>query len=628
MKRLVSIIIILFSISLYSQTDMKTAESHFKQMEYAKAALALEDVIKKEGESKELLQMIADSYYYNSQMQSAEPWFKKLMDTHESTVESGYFFKYIHVLKAVNKNDEAAIWFQKFKAASPNDQRVASYESQSKVLDELLKKPVRYEIESTPFNTQYSDFGTAFYKNEVVFTSVKKGADILLYERTNQPFLDLYKAEVSADGVVQSQIKQFSSNLNTKYHNGITTFSSDGNTMYFTRNNTSNNKLLKNSGGVSNLKIFKAQLVNEEWTNITSLPFNNDNYSAGHPALSADGKKLYFASDMPGGYGLTDLYVVDIQSNGSFGKPVNLGKSINTEGKELFPFATKDDLYFSSNGHWGLGALDVFKSTLKDLNKPPVNLGSPINSNLDDFAFVMNEGKNQGYVSSNRVGGMGDDDIYFVKEIPCYQSLIGTVRDLKTNLVIPNSNVTVLNRTSNQKLDFITDAFGAFKIAKIDCDTKYNITAAKEGYKSNEKNFNSTNEFALVQQFEIKLIPEISIVEISNIYFDYDKSNIRKDAKVVLDNLVDLMSKFPEMVIEVKSFTDSRGSHAYNEKLSNRRAKSTIDYVLKKGISSTRINGLGYGETVLVNNCLDQANCTEEEHQLNRRSEIVVLKME
>lgn len=628
MKRLVSIIIILFSISLYSQTDRKTAELHFKQMEYAKAAVALENVIKNEGESQELIQMLADSYYYNSQMQSAEPWFKKLMDTYQNTLDAEYFFKYIHVLKAVNKNEEAAIWFQKFKSSNPNDQRVVSYESQSKILDELLKKPVRYKIESTPFNTQYSDFGAALYKNEVVFTSVKKGADVLMYERTNQPFLDLYKAQVSVDGVVQSQIKQFSSNLNTKYHDGTATFSADGNTMYFTRNNASNSKLLKNSGGVSNLKIFKAQLINGEWTNIVSLPFNNDNYSVGHPALSADGKKIYFASDMPGGFGSTDIYVVDILTNGSFGKPVNLGKSINTEGKEFFPFVTKDDLYFSSNGHWGLGALDVFKSSLKDLSIPPVNLGSPINSNLDDFAFVINENKNQGYVSSNRVGGMGDDDIYFVNAIPCYQSLVGTVRDLKTNLVIPNSNVSVLNRSNNQKLDFTTDDLGEFKIAKVDCDTKYNITASKVNYKTNEKNFSSSSEFALTHQFEIKLIPEISIVEISNVYFDFDKSNIRKDAIEVLDHLVELMNKFPEMIVEIKSFTDSRGSQAYNEKLSNRRAKSTIDYVLKKGISSTRINGLGYGETVLVNNCVDQANCTEEEHQLNRRSEIVVLKME
>lgn len=618
----------MFSISLYSQTDRKTAETHFNQMEYAKAALALEDVIKKEGESKELLQMLADSYYFNSQMQSAEPWFKKLMDTYASSVVSEYFFKYSQVLKAVNKYDESTIWFQKFKEANPNDQRAISFDNQSKELDKLLKKPVRFKVETTPFNTKYSDFGTALYKNEVVFTSVKKDADVVLYERTNQPFLDLFKAEVNDAGVVQSEIVQFSNNLNTKFHDGTATFSSDGNTMYFTRNNATNKKILKNSGGVSNLKIFKAQLVNGAWTNITSLPFNNDNYSVGHPTLSVDGKKLYFASDMPGGYGQTDLYVVDIQSNGSFGKPVNLGKSINTEGMELFPFVTKDNLYFSSNGHWGLGALDVFKLSLKDLLKAPVNLASPINSSMDDFAFVINESKNQGYVSSNRIGGMGDDDIYFVKEIPCYQSLIGTVRDLKTNLVLADSDVYVLNRTNNEKLSFKTDALGEFKIAHIDCNSKYNITVSKVGYKTNEKNFNASDEFALVQQFEIKLIPEVNIVEINNIYFDFDKSNIRKDAKVVLDNLVELMNKYPEMVIEVKSFTDSRGSHTYNEKLSNKRAKSTIDYVLKKGISSARINGLGYGETVLVNNCKDQANCTEEEHQLNRRSEIVVLKME
>lgn len=628
MKQLVLIIIMMFSISLFSQANRKTAELHFKNMEYAKAATLLEEVIKKEGESKELLQMVADSYYLNSQMLSAEPWFKKLMETHESTLEPEYFFKYIQVLKAVDKNDEAAIWFQKFKKANPNDHRVASYESQSKGMDDLLKKPERYKIESAPFNTQYSDFGAALYKNDIVFTSVKKGSDVELYARTNQPFLDLFRAKLTANGSVQSEVKQFSKNLNVKYHDGTVTFSADELTMYFTRNNSTNGKLLKNKSGESNLKIFKAQFVNDEWTNITPLPFNNDNYSVGHPALSFDGKKLYFASDMPGGYGATDLYVVDILPNGTYSKPVNLGTTINTEGNELFPYLTKDYLYFSSNGHWGFGALDVFKINLKELNKAPINLGKPINSNFDDFAFIIDENNKQGFVSSNRTGGMGDDDIYFLKAIDCYQSLVGTVRDLKTNLVIPNSSISIFNRSNSETLHLKTDDFGVFKMPKITCDTKFNITATKENYKSNEKNFSSTNEFALEHQFEIKLIPEEIIVQVDNVYFDFDKSNIRKDAKIVLDNLVEFMNKYPNMIIEVKSFTDSRGSHTYNDKLSQRRAKSTIDYVLKKGINANRINGLGYGETVLVNNCVDKANCTEEEHQLNRRSEIVVIKME
>ncbi len=628
MKQLVLIIIMMFSVSLFSQTSKKTAELHFNKMEYAKAAAQLEEVIKKEGESKELLQMLADSYYNNSQMQSAEPWFKKLLDAHEGNIKSEYYFKYIQVLKAVNKNEEAQIWFEKFRVTNPNDHRVISYQLQSKEIEELLKKPERYKIGLTPFNTPYSDFGAAIFKNEIVFTSVKKGADVDLYKRTNQPYLDLFKVEVGADGSIKSEAKPFSKNLNAKFHDGTVTFTPDGLTMYFTRNNVDNDKLLKNKSGISNLKIFKAQFVNGEWSNVSSLPFNDDNYSVGHPALSADGKKLYFASDMPGGYGATDLYVTDIKADGSFSKPVNLGIAINTEGNELFPFATKENLYFSSNGHWGFGALDVFKTSLKDLSKTPVNLGKPINSNLDDFAFVINENNNQGYISSNRIGGIGDDDIYSLKEIACYQSLVGTVRDLKTNLVIQNADVSVFNRSNNETLNFRTNSLGEFRMPKITCDTKFNITASKEKYKSNEKNFSTTTEFALEHQFEIKLIPESIIVQIDNVYFDFDKSNIRKDAKIVLDNLVDLMNKYPNMIIEVKSYTDSRGSHQYNEKLSQRRAKSTIDYVLKKGISATRINGLGYGETVLVNNCVDKANCTEAEHQLNRRSEIVVLKME
>ncbi|MBS3992215.1 MAG: OmpA family protein [Bacteroidetes bacterium] len=625
MKRIVLIIIVLISVNSVAQDNLRAAKLHFKKMEYAKAAEQFESQVTKNGETQELLQYIGDSYYNNSQFQNSEVWFGKLITNFHSTVDSEYLYKYSQSLKAVNKLDEAKKYMKEFIDKNPNDFRSVKYLADYNSLQEHLKTPIKYTLTNSSLSSNYSEFGTTFYNNGIVYTAPKKGIDVQLYQRNNQPFLDLYKVSINDDNGLAKDSSPLSSNLNNKFHDGAATFSKDGKTMFFTRNNSNKRKVIVDKEGISNLKIFRAQLVNNEWTNITEVPFNNESYSVGQPALSADGKQLYFVSDMPGGFGLTDIYVVDINGD-SYGQPKNLGNTINTPGKEMFPYLVDDELFFSSDGHLGFGALDVFSVNLKAADSKVKNLGIPINSGADDFAFIYDTNRKLGFLSSNRIGGLGDDDIYLVNEVPCYQNIIVTVSDQETDKVLTGAKVKLINYTTGKEEVATTGADGVVKFENTNCEMRYNIMSVKENYKSNERNFLTTKELAKDNFVDVKLIPIEQIVTIENIYFDFDKSNIRPDAQVGLNKLIDLMKANPEMVVEIKSFADSRGTVAYNEKLSERRQKSTVAYVISKGIDKSRINGKGYGESMLVNECVDSANCTEEEHQLNRRSEIVILK--
>lgn len=632
MKRVLFIILILFSLSLYSQVTKETAKKHFDNMEYANAAVELEQLIKKQGESQELLQMLSDAYYNNAKFLEAEPWLNKLLVNYESTVDSRYYFRYANVLKAVKKPQDADRWIQKFIKANPNDSRSVSYKNQQKALDEILKKRDPFEIENSSLNTSYSDFGAMFYKDQLVFTAAKNGGAKDLYKRTNQPFLDLYKTELDEKGQPRKGIHVLSKELNTQNHDGVTTFSKDGTIMYFTRTNNLKEKLLKNETIINKLKIFKAELVNDNWSKIEPVPFNNDNYSVGHPALNDEGTKLYFISDMPGGYGMTDLYVVDINPDGTYGAPVNMGSSINSEGKEMFPFVKGNTLYFSSNGHWGMGALDVFKVDLNDPSLTPVNMGKPVNSAFDDFAFVFDDERKLGFVSSNRPGGKGDDDIYLLKTKTYDQYVFGTVIEAVSEKLMPESTVILYDEEGKELNKTRVGMDAGFKF-KTEANQSYKITGTKKDYTTDIKDFYATEgkdkEVTLViKKQEFVFVRGKCIVKIDPIYFDFDKYNIRPDAAIELDKVVEIMKKYPELIIEGGSHTDSRGRFAYNERLSANRAQSTVDYIINKGIDSKRITAKGYGETILVNGCADGVQCSEEEHQLNRRTEFTIVNLD
>ncbi len=497
-----------------------------------------------------------------------------------------------------------------------------------------------YAIQNLTINNNYSNFGTTFYgDDQVVYASPRKKSFIIrnVWEENNQPFLDLYMGEIAIDGQL-NHVKPFSSKINSRYHEGDVAFSKDKKTVYFSRNNFYKGKVYKNDKGISLIHLYRAKINDKgEWVDIEPMPFNNNNYQTGHPTLSADGKTLYFISDMPGGFGGTDIYKATINEDGSVGKAVNLGPEINSPGREMFPsISGNDELYFSSDGRGdGLGELDIYASKIytNSITKPR-NLGAPINSNKDDFSFIINYETRRGYFSSNREGGKGDDDIYtFIQNIPidfnCYQNAKVTVTDKKTGKLLPGSNVILYNSNGEILKKEIVGENGTVSF-RVDCNKSYKVEGGKEGYTVDSKEFYTTEnedlDVPLVLALdEFRFAQGKCIVNINPIYFDFDKSDIRDDAKIELNKVVDVMKKYPEIIIEGGSHTDSRGSGIYNMKLSEERAKATFNYIISQGISPNRISARGYGETQLVNKCADGVNCTDEQHQVNRRTEFVIV---
>lgn len=507
------------------------------------------------------------------------------------------------------------------------------------------KTEENYTIKNLAVNTMYQDYGASYSGgNTIIFASSRKSKSIRnkVWEGNDQPFLQLYKGVFNEDGEI-TNVELFSKKINSKYHDADVTFTKDLKTIYFTRNNYLDKKFKKDTLNWNLNQLYKATLNDKEEWEVKQMPFNNDNYQTGHPVLNSTEDKLYFISDMLGGYGKTDIYVVDILNDSTYSKPRNLGPNVNTQGKEMFPFVDENELlYFSSNGYIdGMGGLDVYVTRLKDgiPVKKAENIGRPINSDKDDFAFVRKQGTNLGYFSSNRKGGKGDDDIYsFVELNPlnfdCIQYAQGVVRDRKSGALIPGALVELFNQAGELLESVIADEYGVFNF-KVNCETPYKVVGSKQDYSIDSKEFITSNVHDLelelglqIETTDFVLIRGLLMVNINPIYFDLDKSFIREDAAIEIEKVVRIMKKYPEIKIELGSHTDSRAPDAYNFKLSNKRAKSSIDWIIKRGIDPSRIKGQGFGETQLVNKCSNDVSCTEAEHQLNRRTEFVIVNPE
>ncbi len=520
--------------------------------------------------------------------------------------------------------------------------------AQQKKANSNYKKQT-YQLDTLSINTKLSDFGVQYWgEKEVIFSSPKKEHFFnRIWRENRQGYLELYKGKLNTKGSVVD-VEKFSKEINSRYHEAQLALTKDGKHVYFTSNNHTDGKGTRGDEGNNNLQLYKADVVDGAFTNIRPLPFNNKNYSTGHPYLADNDNVLYFISDMPGGYGQTDIYKVALLENETYGNVQNLGSKINTAQKEMFPFIDTMDnvIYFASNREGTKGGLDVYATSLINKNDSVFQLPEPINTVKDDFAFVLGK-DNYGFLSSNRDGGSGDDDIYKLTT-NCVQSLHGLVVDKKTNTPLHKSKVYVYQ--NNIVVDSVyTNLKGEFysNIA-ITCDKEYNVEAVKEKYYKEltsittpkSRNYDNNVQLSLVPEIvEIKIVPEIkvvpefvqnnkgdTIINIEPIYFDYNKSYIREDAAIILDKVVATMKKYPNMIIEGASHTDSRGSSSYNKNLSAKRAKSAVAYIISKGISKSRITSHGYGEDQLVNRCSNGVNCNADEHQLNRRTEFVILK--
>ncbi|PQV45660.1 WD40 repeat protein [Jejuia pallidilutea] len=623
-------IIIVFTsgISFAQKGKVSSAVKKYEKLSYVASRNDLLELANKEDASPEVIEKLANTFYYNSEMDDAAKWYEKLVSLNPQTNPENYF-KYAQALKATNNYKESDAALRTFATLRPDDSRGVKFLNNPDYLEAIETMSQDYMLVNLDVNTSFSDFGASLYNNNLIFAS-SRDEDEKIYSWNAQPFLDLF--ELDSEGNVQ----EVAGDINTKYHESSTAFTKDGTTVYFTRNNYYNGRFKKNSENTHTLKVYKATLADGEWTNIEPLPFNNDEYNVAHPTLSVDEKKLYFASDMPGTKGMSDIFVVDINDDGTYGTPLNLGSKINTEGRENFPFVSdKGVLYFSSDGHLGLGGLDVFKIKLDDIDSNMLkNVGKPINSPKDDFAFIINESLRTGYISSNRKGGKGDDDIYSFKIPDCDFSLKGTVVNKRTNVIIANAEVTLKDENNNVLESVKSDDSGMFQFNTSCKAQTYIIEAKKEKYEDDFTDF-TVNTAKKDSNLKLALEPSAAgigtdlalLLNLNPIYFDYDKSFIRPDAEIELAKIIKYMKEFPNVKIDVRSHTDSRGRDAYNLALSERRNTSTKAYIINKGgISPDRISGKGYGETRLTNHCSNGVKCSKDEHQANRRSEFIVVE--
>lgn len=634
MKKLF-LLLLFVSCGYAQQVKLIKADKEFSSFAYVDAIEVYEKILSNGYQSAELYEKLGNSYYLNSESEKAANCYKSLIG-YNTEIDPEIYFKYSHCLKALEKYDEANKMMSIYYDKTSNGESKKALDS---YLTEIKNNSKDYLIKPTSINSEFSDYGPYYFANNLYYTSAIDTAAVRkkTHDWTGQNFTDIYVATIKMDTTLAYN-GNFSKKINTKFNESSPVFTKDGRTMYFTRNNFLNGRKGKSEDKSTFVKIYKASLIDGEWSNIIELPFNNNESSFAHPALSLDEKTMYFASDMAGTTGYSDIYKVKINSDGSFGSPVNLGPEINTKGRESFPSIDKEgNLHFASDGHLGLGGLDLFSAKLKkDGNfEKPTNLGEKINSSKDDFGITFYD-KNSGFFTSNRDNGKGFDDIYYFKEKLCKQKADGIIYDAQTYLPIANANVVLFDDQMKQVVKISTNEKGYYSFT-VECSKKYFIRALKEEYEPKEikiatneitETTNTNDIFLSKKQIPIDEGTDLAkIFNISKIYFDLDKSNIRPDAEVHLQKIIEVLKQYPNMVIDIRSHTDSRQTHKYNEALSNRRAKSTLEYIVKNNIARNRLSAKGYGETQLVNKCADNIYCTEEEHQMNRRSEFIIVKL-
>ena len=647
-RKIVLLLTIIHPLIAFTQS-LKVADRYFEEFSYMQAAKLYEEIVEQKGDtSQHILSRLGDAYYHNSLTEDAEKWYKKLLTTYGNEIDDAYRFKYAQVLRSNGNYEKSDSIFgvlinEKEGAEFLNTElKKASYK-----LSYEETRDKRISVRNLMINTEFSDFGGYLINGEAYFSSAQKTfkKKEKIYKWNNQPFLNIFKTKEIIEPLEDSETdtilkldkyELFGAPVTSDYHESTPVFSKDGKTIYFTRNNAVGKRPRRNKGNISSLKIYKASMVNGYWIAVTELPFNSDAYSVGHPALSPDGKTMYFVSNMPGGYGGSDIYKVSIDEDGEFGVPENLGATINTAGREMFPFVGEDNtLYFSTNGRIGQGLLDIYQSKIAEDGSfdEPQNLGIPFNSPKDDFAFFIDEEGKKGFFSSNRPGGKGDDDIYsfFIYTDPpvCYQSVEGIITNAKTKESVADAHVKLLASSGAIVKEVLTNAEGKYTFDEVLCENNYTIQVSKFDHRSSKMALVLNDARDITNTKSLELTPLIvgDQIVINPIYFDYGKAEIREDAQYELENIVTVMNNHPNIVIKIESHSDSQGKDSYNKYLSDKRAKATRDFLLSRGIATSRVeSAIGYGEERLLNKCRNGVKCSEEEHQMNRRSYFFIVK--
>ena len=732
-------------------TRLRAANKQFENMSYISAVRMYEEYLrigkKDPAETREALTKLGYSYRKMQDTRNAERIYGQLVKEYQDLDSEIYLF-YAQSLATNGKYRESQRMYSQYGEKQTEDLRGRKFTVSYMDMNRFYQDSSSYRIANIPINSRQADFSPMFYQGGLVFVSARdeSGSIKRVFNWNQTPFLDIYfhpdtnQLRQPTNDRVSTAIlggspqtgqavelantpdlpltkaEKFSRTLNTKYHEGPMTFTQDQQTIVFTRNNGSKGKTGKSSDGVRKLKLYIANNRKGKWANVQEVPFNSQEYSVGHPAFSPDDTKLYFVSDMPGGFGGTDLYVVEYNA-GQWGTPVNMGKDINTEGNEMFPYVDGNgNLYFSSDGHEGLGGLDLFFVELKDgvALRGVENVGAPINSEKDDFGLITDRSRTTGFFSSNRKKGVSDDDIFSFRRT-CKQLNI-LVYDAKSGLPLEAADVRVVRNGTNQDLQ-LTNGKGQTQIC-LDANTDYEFKAVKEGYTMNSVRFSTLtqspkptmnvsiyleksentvvkgvvkrevnqqpasgvkvtlrndkdnteqtvttgadggyefnmkpgspytitakkNKYATKQKSlgkakkgtrvvtdSVGLYGEGDVYQLQNIYYDLDKFFIRPDAARELDHVVSILQEYPTLKIELRSHTDARASDGYNLRLSQNRARAALDYIVSRGVPASRMVARGYGESELVNDCGDGANCADSDHQQNRRTEFKIVSVQ
>lgn len=612
--------------------DTKQADKHFSRFEFVKAAEDYNALIEKGKGDVYVYSQLAECYYNIFNTVEAERWYSKALETSDN-IDADIVYKYAQMLKANGKYKESNEQMDRFASLRPSDPIAMAYRENPDYLPKILEQGKKFNVQNADFNSEQSDFGGILNDGKLYITSGRND-NRKTYSWNDQPFLDIYTMGKNSDGTYQ-EATLTNDKINTRYHEGLVSFTPDGKTMYFSRESYFEKDFEKDSLSktrYSQLYLFKATKLGSDWDTVESLAMNSENYSIKNPSVSADGSTLYFASNMPGGYGDFDIYKAPINTDGTVGEPENLGQKVNTEGQEMFPYISSNNtLYFSSNGHLGIGGMDVFYTREIDGKLAPIrNVGIPINSNADDFCFIIDEESGEGFISSNREGGKGSDDVYAIKKLQplCDVLIITTVLDDKTREPINGAAVSLYDAEGNKIVSKTTNADGIAEFM-VECEEETQLEVVMDGFDSKRVTVKGSSEEENNVQISLDPIEKLILADMVNlepIFFEFDKSNITAQAAFELDKLVQIMQKYPEMIIHATSHTDSRGPESYNMKLSDRRAKTTVQYVISKGIDESRISGMGKGESEPKIDC--SSGCTKAQHAENRRSEFLIVSDE
>ncbi len=606
------------------QVRLRTANENYDQFAYATAAKDYEYVLRNKIDNQAMIN-IADCYHQMGNAVKTEFWYRKIIKFQDAKPEWNLFLA--EALMRNGKYSEAQIELGKYLELNKSDFRAQRMLHACSNLQQFEMDTTLYTINALRLNTPKQNyFSPAFYRSGIVFLSDKyyKGSNRTKSDWTGERYLDMFYAKKTDYGNWLDP-EPIRGDVNGKFNEGPLVFSHDNNTMYFTRNNYMSNVIEKNKRNINVLKIYKSELVEGFWKIKGEMLFNSGEYSVGHPALSYDGTIMYFTSDMPWGYGGTDIYMVQYLGGNNWSQPTNLGAPINTEGNEMFPFLQNDStLFFASDGLEGLGGLDIFESNkVNDVWSQPINLGRPINSSMDDFSYIIDSASASGYFSSNRES-VEDKIFSFEKNLPKLQIQISVV-DQVGNTPIDKVYITVQQLGKNDTV-VVTNASGKVRF-KADGDKDYSLKCDNQNYYLiNTSTTTKGKRFSETVNVDVamKKIKVNSPAIWEGVAFNKKDWQLKLSSSKALSSLVTLLSENPRLQIEIGSYTDSRGKDPENLSLTQRRAELVMQYLIAQGIKADRLTAKGYGETKLLNHCINGLLCIEEEHEINNRIEITV----